>query len=46
MNEILHLKIHAKDKERLEKEAKALSLPLSTYVRLKLNGFDIKKEDL
>lgn len=43
MNEILHLKINSSDKERLEKEAKAYSLPLSTYVRLKLNGYQPQK---
>jgi len=43
MNEILHLRINAGDKERLENQSKAYSLPLSAYVRLKLNGYQPQK---
>jgi len=39
MTESLHLKINADDKRRLEAEAKTYRLPLSSYVRLKLMGY-------
>ena len=39
MNETLHLKITASEKQRLEQEAREYSLPLSSYVRLKLKGY-------
>jgi predicted HicB family RNase H-like nuclease len=44
MNEILHLRISASDKERLENQAKAYSLSLAAYVRLKLNDYQFQKE--
>ena len=39
MEETLHIKIKADDKERLQQEANNASLTLSSYVRLKVLGY-------
>jgi hypothetical protein len=39
MEETLHIKIKADDKERLQQEAYDASLTLSSYVRLKVLGY-------
>jgi hypothetical protein len=39
MEETLHIKIKADDKERLQQEASSASLTLSSYIRLKVLGY-------
>ena len=44
MNENIHLKISANDKQELEYKAKELGLSLSGYIRLRLKDHYIPKE--
>ena len=44
MNENIHIKISASDKQELENKARELGLSLSGYIRLRLKDYFIPKE--